>query len=182
MSYAIQFYENKILFGDKNGLNTDKIAFSPDCCCEETIDCFHCTDNTGPRCFQIDIAGIINDTCPDNKCTEFNGQFIIDLRDVTTVHCDWHYEISTTRCNWGTEWSLVLDLQYHPTEPNPYQLFVYWCGPGVDEAYVIACFYKEYETKPSCMTWNQEDVPYSHNSDKFNWCDPTSATCKVTAL
>ena len=97
---SIQFYNNKILFGDSDGTNTDKIAFDADCCCQETCPCPLCENSTAPCSMTVTLPSFSDGTCGD--CDELAGDYVLEW-DLTPGYpeypCRWKYAFTSGPCN-----------------------------------------------------------------------------------
>lgn len=72
---AIQFYNGKVLFGDSAGLNTDKVAMDPACCCS-TEACWQlrpCDDVTVPTNTCNGCSTAIPPDLPDTMYVKLEG-------------------------------------------------------------------------------------------------------------
>lgn len=173
MTNAIQFYDNKILFGDSEGNNTDKIAFHEDCCCPG-IQCTHCTTSRGPEEFQIVLAGFtgIDGGCGD--CASIDGTYIVQYSDT----CIWEYTLPSPICCLAKIVLYVIDVAGQKGVRVDLK-----SGTGSS---FVTFFNNTYEGLVPCLSLDNEDIPYSTQGlsvcAQVDRCDGSSATCAVTAL
>jgi len=146
MANAIQFYDDKILFGDSEGNNTDKIAFDPNCCC--LLGCYGCSGDT-PLFLSVRIADVGNlPKCVEADCATLNDTWI--KRRTAPNYCTWDYgPIEICGVNG------ILRTVLYVLAPN------YWlrvCHP-TSVPYTILFEKNLGPSKPNCITWNDEEVP-----------------------
>lgn len=178
MVNEIQFYDSSILFGNSAGANTDKIAFHEDCCCGD-IECALCS-STPPDQFQVDIAGVVDNACPD--CEFFNDTWILTntIRggscSAVGEGCFWWYKFPSATC---TAVGIYLFIAQDATPVTPYYLGVVVTTLDADCGGIVFNFTKRSAAKFDCANLSGYDVPWDYT---FTQCDASLATCAVTAL
>lgn len=177
LANAIQFYDSKILFGDSEGNNTDKIAFHEDCCCGEdcTTDasCFEGADCTTNDILLTLPAEFVNDQC--DECEELGGEYVLEWTD----GCTWAYtEGSDCLCGGlqVSNWMLVFWLEC--TESNRCDANAYlYLASGLGK-HRWNWSRGNYDAGGSAWTMDYSVFESEHNCDA---CDETEYPATITA-
>jgi len=165
----IQFYDDKILFGDSEGNNTDKVAFHARCCCDCLQPCACCLRGATEE-IRLTISGIGEDGC--GSCGSLNAVFILAWFNEVGNNCVWKYILPAEICGIA------------------YITGGIYCG-GVDEWEVFAALYSSNDvlralyhdllySKLDCCTLDKT-LTYDHGVGIVG-CDETTGTVHYEAI
>jgi hypothetical protein len=161
------------------------------CCCEggggPTYVCDYCSTGTDADEYQVDISGIVDETC--NECGSLNGSYVLQR----CSDCYWRYNFETILCD-GTYGCDAIELFMEQTSVPGYGNVIVNIGKRVVSSISDPCgvvFYgitwgKVLSPTQDCAFAAGLDIPFVSEATGFfcnqDLCDPTASTCTVTGL
>jgi hypothetical protein len=139
------------------------------CCgCPTCQPCTSCVDNLYPAYVDVEISGVVDDTCTD--CEGINGLYSVPVVCVFGSCCSSSENFgATTSC--GT---LTMTIQFS----GSYNILVQVTITAFPTSQVTD-FILTGTSKPDCSRWSGQAVPFSVQS--HNLCDFSGATLTITA-